>query len=165
VCEASAAALRLVCDKAALHKISQAARGHTRTGTRMENSRKSQFEITQKKPPPLPCATVPLNMFYNMWNLPGCFRLPAKACRPQPRRRLLDRLTTVQGLVANHKQGRVNPVFIPKSDSVQQFYRLFRWFSQAKFLKIYGDESRSRQAAHGDGSFSAMGTASVLSAS
>jgi hypothetical protein len=32
-------------------------------------------------------------------------------------------------------------------------------------LKIYGDESRSRRAAHGDGSFSAMGTASVLSAS
>ena len=39
----------------------------------------------QKKNPALAvCTWYPLNMFYNMWNSPGCFRLPAKACRPQP---------------------------------------------------------------------------------
>jgi hypothetical protein len=50
-----------------------------------------------------------------MWNLPGCFRLPAKACRPQPRLRLLDRLFTVQGSVSNHEQGRVNLLPFPKN--------------------------------------------------
>ena len=50
-----------------------------------------------------------------MWNLPGCFRLPAKACRPQPRLGLLDRLFTVQGSVTNHKQGRVNLLLLPKN--------------------------------------------------
>src|SRR5208282_4357588 len=54
-------------------------------------------------------------MFYNMWNLPDCFRLPVKACRPQPQLRLLDRLFTVQGLVTNHKQGRVNLLSLPKN--------------------------------------------------
>ena len=54
-------------------------------------------------------------MFYNMWNPPDCFRLPAKACRPQPRLRLLDRLFTVQGLVTNHEQGRVNLLSLPKN--------------------------------------------------
>ena len=50
-----------------------------------------------------------------MWNLPGCFRLPAKACRPQPWLRLLDRLFTVQGSVSNHEQGRVNLLPFPKN--------------------------------------------------
>jgi len=57
-------------------------------------------------------------MFYNMWNLPDCFRLPAKACRPQPKLRLLDRLFTVQGLVTNHEQGRVNLHEQPKNVTI-----------------------------------------------
>ena len=56
----------------------------------------------------------PLNMFYNMRNPPGCFRLPVKACRPQSQIGSIDRFTTVQGFVANHEQGRVNRIKFSK---------------------------------------------------
>ena len=43
---------------------------------------------------PHPCRVRhdPLNMFCNMWNPFGCFRLPVKACRPQPKIGSGDRL-------------------------------------------------------------------------
>ena len=78
---------------------------------------RGQRESGQKKPRPCRAQHVPLNMFYNMWNPPGRFRLPVKACRPRLRLRLLDRSITVQGLVANHEQGRVNLRPLPKNIS------------------------------------------------
>jgi len=38
------------------------------------------------------CELDPMNMFCNMWNLFGCFRLPVKACRPQPQTGSGDRI-------------------------------------------------------------------------
>jgi hypothetical protein len=65
-----------------------------------------------KNTPPLPCATLPLNMSCNMWDGPGCFRLPSlrKACRLQPLRLgSQERLVRFKDFVADHAQGRVKP--------------------------------------------------------
>ncbi|HEY2328974.1 MAG TPA: hypothetical protein VGI63_04085, partial [Verrucomicrobiae bacterium] len=46
------------------------------------------------------------------WNSRFCFRLPVKACRPQPRS-LRDRFIYGSRTVANHKQGR--EIFIQRT--------------------------------------------------
>ncbi len=82
----------------------------------------------------------PLNMFYNMRNPPGCFRLPVKACRPQSQIGSIDRFTTVQGFAANHEQGRANLVKLSKEQ--RAFFTRAFWllpcpktaFSQEYFL-------------------------------
>jgi hypothetical protein len=89
-----------------------------------------------------------------MWNLPGCFRLPAKACRPQPRLRLLDRLFTVQGSVSNHEQGRVNLLPFPKNvppDSTSTLAPNGRFLKQnfrkfSGYGAIAGGKARGRPA-------------------
>src|SRR5208282_559244 len=90
-------------------------------------------------------------MFYNMWNLPDCFRLPVKACRPQPQLRLLDRLFTVQGLVTNHAQGRVNLLSLPKNvpaDSSSVIAPNRNLFKQ-NVWKFFGDGNNAGREACG----------------
>ena len=75
-----------------------------------------------------------------MRNPPGCFRLPVKACRPQSQTGSIDRFTTVQGLVANHEQGREIRLNFPKNNarfSTHAFRLLDRpkqAFSQEEFF-------------------------------
>jgi hypothetical protein len=78
----------------------------------MRKADKSDCMGAKKNTPPLPCATLPLNMSCNMWDGPGCFRLPSlrKACRLQPLRLgSQERLVRFKDFVADHAQGRVKP--------------------------------------------------------
>ena len=77
---------------------------------------RTKMEI--KKPRHCRARHDPLNMFYNMRNPPGCFRLPVKACRPQSQVGSIDRFTTVQGIAADHEQSRVNQIKLPKEQHV-----------------------------------------------
>jgi len=101
----------------------------------------------QKKPHPCRVRHDPLNMFYNMRNPPGCFRLPIKACRPQSQIGSIDRFTTVQGFAANHEQGRANLVKLSKEQRAVSSLTRFDYliitssrtdlFSRKKFWKNY----------------------------
>ena len=61
-----------------------------------------------KKTPPLPCVTVPLNLFRNRWDPRNCFRRPVKACRPQLRSSPVSYLLRSKDIVSyhEHRQGK-----------------------------------------------------------
>jgi len=101
---------------------------------------------TKTKPHPCRVQHDPLNMFYNMRNPPGCFRLPVKACRPQSQIGSIDRFTTVQGFAANHEQGRANRIKFSKEQRAVFHSRFLAItlsqngiFSRRIFLEIYWD--------------------------